>query len=173
MRQLPPRSVPGPMRDGPSAPARYASAGAEVVAEAPDLYERGMAALAHALILLSLPGLAMVALIWWLHRGRVPFVEHHARQAMRWQVRINVAALLTAVVLLVLLVGGFGAGLGKPSTGDTIAGSLAIVALLGLLLLFVAWMLLALTSAAVGAGMALLGREPRPPRPSRRSRKRA
>lgn len=131
------------------------------LADAADLYARGMAVLVHALILLSLPGLALVALIWLLHRGRVPFVEHHARQAMRWQVRINVAALLTAVLLLVLLFAGFGAGLGKPSTSDAIGGSLAIIALLGLLLLFVAWIVLALISAVVGASMALLGREPR------------
>ena len=159
MRDLPRREVQG----AAGVPAQGGYLAGEP-AEAADLYARGMGALVHALILLSLPGLALVALIWWLHRGRVPFVEHHARQAMRWQVRINVASLLTAVVLLALLFAGFGAGLGKPSTGDAIGGSLAIVALLGLLLLFVSWILLALVSAVVGASMALLGREPRPAR---------
>lgn len=164
MRDLRRREV---QRAAASPPARGDYLAGEL-AEAADLYARGMGVLVHALILLSLPGLAVVALIWWLHRGRVPFVEHHARQAMRWQVRINVAALLTAAVLLVLLFAGFGAGLGKPSTGDAIGGSLAIVALLGLLLLFVAWIVLALVSAVVGASMALLGREPRPAHPSRK-----
>lgn len=170
MRQPPPRSGPNSARSPayPVSPTPYDAPGREIIADAADLYERGMAAVSHLLILLSLPGLAVVWLIWRLHRGRVPFVEHHARQAMRWQVRINVGALLIAVVLLVLLFAGFGAGLGKPSTGDTIAGSLAIIALLGILLLFTAWIVLALISAVVGVSMALLGREPRP---SRRARK--
>lgn len=160
MRELPPRSASSSARS--PAPSSHAQGVvADTVAEAADLYARGMAAVSHLLILLSLPGLAVVALIWRLHRGRVPFVEHHARQAMRWQVGINIGALLTGVVLLALLFAGFGAGLGKPSTGDTIAGSLAIIALLGLLLVFTAWIVLALVSAVVGVSMALLGREPR------------
>lgn len=159
MRDLPRREVQAAV---PVPPHTYSpSAYGEVVAEAADLYARGMAAITHLLVLLSLPGLALVALIWLLHRHRLPFVEHHARQAMRWQVRINAGALLTGAVLLVALFAGFGAGLGKPSAGDSIAGSLAILALLGLLLLFAAWIVLALVSAAVGVSMALLGREPR------------
>lgn len=157
MRDLPRREVPG-AASPPPVPGAYSYG--EVAAEAADLYARGMAAIAHLLILLSLPGLALVALIWLLHRNRLPFVEHHARQAMRWQVRINVGALIIALVLVVALFAGFGAGLGKPSTGDSVAGSLAILALLGILLLFVGWLLLALGSAAVGASLALLGREP-------------
>lgn len=148
-------------------PAHAAGAYGEVVAEAADLYARGMAALTHLLVLLSLPGLALVALIWLLHRGHLPFVEHHARQAMRWQVRINAVALLAGLALLAALIAGFGAGLGKPSTGDSLAGSLAILALLGLLLLFSAWIVLALVSAAVGVTSALLGREPGPRRKGR------
>ena len=151
-------------REAPAASppaARATSAYGEVVAEAADLYARVAAATAHLLVLLSLPGLALVALIWLLHRHRLPYVEHHARQAMRWQVRINAGALLTGIVLLVALLAGFGAGIGKPSTGDSIAGSLAILALLGLLLVFTAWIVLALVSAAIGVASALLGREPR------------
>lgn len=169
MRDVPRREIPAgaPLpptpAPAPTAPFSYG----EVVAEAADLYERGVAALVHLLILLSLPGLVLVALIWLLHRHRVPFVEHHARQAIRWQVRINVGALLTGVVLLVALFAGFGAGLGKPSTGDSLAGSLAILAFLGLLLVFAAWIVLALVSAAVGVTTALLGREPRPHRKDR------
>lgn len=165
MRDLPRREI---QHAAATAPTQSEYLAREALAEAADLYARTVAALAHALILLSLPGLVLVALIWLLHRHRVPFVERHARQAMRWQAGINVISLLAAVVLLVLLFAGFGAGMGKPSTGDTIGGSLAIVALLGLLLVFVGWIVLALVSAVVGASMALLGREPRPPRSSRK-----
>ncbi len=163
MRDVPRRAVQAVT----PVPAHATSTYGEVTAEAAGLYARGMAATAHLLVLLSLPGLALVGLIWLLHRHRLPYVEHHARQAMRWQVRINAGALLTGVVLLVALFAGFGAGVGKPSTGDSIAGSLAILALLGLLLLFTAWIVLALVSAAVGATTALLGREPRPLRKAR------
>jgi uncharacterized Tic20 family protein len=138
----------------------------EVADEAGDLYTRGVAALAHVLVLLSLPGLAVVWVIWVAHRRRSPFIEQHARQAMRRQIQVNVTSAIIAVVLLILLFGGFGVGVGRPSTGDTIAGSLSILALLGLLLLFVSWLVIALVSAVIGAGSALLGREPHRPRQS-------
>src|SRR5579859_1888315 len=60
----------------------------------PAFSERLLAAVAHLLLLLSLPGLLAATAICFIYRRRSSFVSHQARQAVLWQVLSNIVLFL-------------------------------------------------------------------------------
>ena len=70
--------------------------------------DKNLAVLAHLLPLLGfvMPGLNMVIplVIWWLKRDKSTFVEHHAREALNFQITFSLLCVLWSV-LTVFLVG--------------------------------------------------------------------
>ncbi len=121
------------------------------------LRERLLAAAAHLLMLASLPGLALAALIWLTQRRRSAYVAAQARQAVLWQVMSNVVF----VVLIGVLVAAALISLGGAVDGTGALAHRAITGVLGSLLglylvLLVAGLIFGL-SAVVGALAALFG----------------
>lgn len=127
----------------------------------PGAYARLLAATAHMLILFSIPGLILAALIWFSHRGRSRYVAEQARQAVLWQMRINSVTLISVLVLLVVIFSQLGEAIGQAK--DSVSLPIVVVALLAISLLLIGGMLFAIASAVIGATSSLLGKEYRYP----------
>jgi uncharacterized Tic20 family protein len=114
-------------------PRDTAQADAQYIMRPPSLGERLIAAIAHLLILASLPGIVVTAIIWMISRGSSPYVRHHARAAMRWQFLENVIIFgLIALMLAVILGAGF---MGKGANSGN-ALDAAFAAGIGIILVF-------------------------------------
>lgn len=132
-----------------------ATAGGEL--DAPGPYGRVLAATAHMLILFSIPGLILAALIWFSHRGRSRYVAEQARQAVLWQMRINTVSLISVLVLLVVIFTQLGEAIGQAK--DSISLPIVVIALFATSVLLIGGMLFAIASAVIGATSSLLGKE--------------
>lgn len=69
--------------------------------------DKNLAVLAHLLPLLGfvMPGLNMVIplVIWWLKRDKSTFVEHHAREALNFQITFSLLCVLWSVLTIFLV----------------------------------------------------------------------
>ncbi len=133
--------------DNPQAEAQY-------VMRSPSMGERMIASIAHLLILVSLPGIVITGIIFLLARDASPYVRHHARSAMRWQLLEN--------VLIIGLVGAFlavivGAGFWGRARGPGDALDAAFLAGIGIILVFAIPTVIFAIPAVLGAFRALLG----------------
>ncbi len=140
--QIETRSAVGPARPGsvslppPAAPARP-----------PHVLERLLAAIAHLLMLLSVPGLIVATLIWLSQRRRSPFIAMQARSAVLWQLLCNVFALTS-----------LGGAVSSSGTSGESAVTRLVGSLLGLYVLLVLAVLFFGASAILGAIFALFGK---------------
>jgi uncharacterized Tic20 family protein len=139
-------------RDLPAAPASTQA----VVARAPRVWERVLAAVAHLLMLASVPGLAVAIVIWLTQRRRSAYVAAQAKDAVFWQLLSNIVFVVLLAVLLAVAVGSLGG-----AVSDTRQASGAIThlvgSLLGIYVLLVVAALFFALSAVVGALFALFG----------------
>lgn len=127
-------------------------------AREPRLGERVLAACAHLVTLLSVPGLFIALAIWLVNRKHSTYVSSQARQAVIWQILSNVVLLLLVALLIGAAIHEFG---GAVSTRGA-TGQADMVKLLGSLVALYVVLLAALiycwASAILGALAALLGR---------------
>ncbi|HEX6820380.1 MAG TPA: DUF4870 domain-containing protein [Ktedonobacterales bacterium] len=102
--------------------------GPQYVLRSPSVGERAIAATAHLLVLLNLPGIVVTAIILLLSRRGSPYVRHHARRAIRLQLFENALTIGLLAIFAAIIVGSgflergkgsgmaldtaFGAGLG-------------------------------------------------------------
>ncbi|MCC2313382.1 DUF4870 domain-containing protein [Cellulomonas xiejunii] len=64
--------------------------------------ERTWAILVHVLPLLG-PGFLVPLVVWLVFRGRGPFLEHHAKESLNFQITALIALVVSAVVWVVSL----------------------------------------------------------------------
>ncbi len=122
------------------------------------MLERLLAAIAHLLMLLSVPGLIVATLIWLSQRRRSPFVAMQARSAVLWQVLCNVLLVLFAGVLLVIALTSLGGAVTSSGASSESAVTRLVGSLLGLYVLLVLAALFFGASAILGAIFALFGK---------------
>jgi uncharacterized Tic20 family protein len=126
--------------------------GPHYVLRSPSLGERLIAALTHLLMLASLPGFIITGLVVILSRSGSPYIKHHARAALRWQL---FETLLTLVLLGGLIAVIVGSGLlGSKHEGDAL--NVAFLATGGIFLVFAIPAAVFAIPAVVGAARALL-----------------
>jgi len=70
--------------------------------------ERVAAAVAHLLLLFSLAGTLVTAIIWVTQRKHSAFVSRQARQAIMWQLLANVVIIATLGILIGIAVSSVG-----------------------------------------------------------------
>ena len=68
--------------------------------------ERVMAALSHAAIFLSIPGMLVPLILWMVERGKSPYAVRQSIQALIWQAIVHLFTLLFSILLAVLYVAG-------------------------------------------------------------------
>ncbi len=126
--------------------------GPHYVLRSPSLGERLIATLTHLLILASLPGFIVTGIIVILSRAGSPYVKHHARSALRWQLFETLFTLLLLGGLIAVIIGS---GLfGAKHEGDAL--DVAFLATGGILLVFAIPAVVFAIPAVVGAARALL-----------------
>jgi hypothetical protein len=64
--------------------------------------EKGWSLAAHLLVLVG--GFVAPLIIWLVFKGRGPFLEHHAKESLNFQITVMIA-MFVAVILMFLLVG--------------------------------------------------------------------
>jgi uncharacterized Tic20 family protein len=136
-----------------SSPSDNSQNGAQYIMRSPSLGERLIAVTTHLLILVSLPGIVITAIIWMLARGSSPYVRHHARSAMRWQLFENFIILGSVAVFLIVIVG---AGFWGRNHSEANALNTAFAAGIGIILVFAIPAAIFAIPAVVGAFRALL-----------------
>jgi uncharacterized Tic20 family protein len=133
----------------------------------PSFGARILAAVAHLLILGSLPGIIITAIIARVSRKASPYVQFHAKQALRWQLLFNLIFVgMLAFFLLVIV----GAGFGGQGQNAGLAMDAAFLAGLVLLLLLSLPAAVFGIPAIIGAIIALFGGNFRYPLVTRRPR---
>lgn len=105
--QSPPPTASGPGGDYGPPPAGYGSApaygpAAGTVAPLSPQEEKGWSLAAHLLVLVG--GFVAPLIIWLVFKGRGPFLEHHAKESLNFQITVMIA-MFVAVILMFLLVG--------------------------------------------------------------------
>lgn len=140
----------------PANGAALDSTGREV--RKPRADERLLAASAHLVLLLSVPGLVVAIVIWIVTHKRSAYVSLQARQAVIWQILSNILLLVLVTLLLGAAIHEFGGAV----TAKGASGQADMVKLLGSLVGLYVVLLVALicfwVSAILGAISALLGR---------------
>ena len=96
----PPAPSYGPPSGYAAAPAYGAPAGA--IAPLSPQEERGWSLAAHLLVLVG--GFLAPLIIWLVFKGRGPFLEHHAKESLNFQITVTIA-MVVAFVLMFVLVG--------------------------------------------------------------------
>lgn len=129
-------------------------AGPRYVVRQPSLGERLIAAFAHLLILANLPGFVITGLIVILSRGGSPYIKHHAKSALRWQL---FETLLTAGLVAALLAVIVGAGFMGQTRDPGQMLDAAFGAGIGIILVFAIPTVIFAIPAVLGALRALLG----------------
>jgi uncharacterized Tic20 family protein len=66
--------------------------------------ERVLAAISHASIFVSFPGMIVPIVIWIAERGKSPYAVFHAAQATVWQLIIHLLTVVFSVILSILIV---------------------------------------------------------------------
>lgn len=150
--------MPVPQPSAPAVPVTPAVPTAPVAPRSPRLLERMLAAVSHLLMLLSIPGLVVAALIWVTQRRHSPYVAAHARAAVVWQVVSNAVFMLLLGVLLLIAVTSLGGAVTSQGTSGEGAVTRLVGSLLGLYVVLVAAALFFGISALLGALFALFGR---------------
>lgn len=115
--------------------------------------ERKLAALAHALVLLHVPGVLVTLAIHLRARERRPFLAEHSRKALIFQVAVQGMIAAAAILVAALLAVADAMRVAPP-----VALGLVVTPVAGLVVY-------TLASAAAGAVRALAGREYRYPMP--------
>ncbi len=124
----------------------------------PRLSERLLAAIAHLVTLLSVPGMVLALAIWLTHRHRSPFVSQQARQAVLWQILSNVIMAILVALLLGVAVSQLGAAVSTRSAGSQGDITRLFGSLIGLYVVLFVALIFCCVSAVLGAFFALLGR---------------
>ena len=137
-----------------SSPNDNRQASPQFVMRSPSVGERTIATIAHLLILVSLPGIVITGIIFLLARDASPYVRHHARLAMRWQLFENILILgLVGTFLAVIVGAGFWGGAHNP--GDALDA--AFLAGIGIILVFAIPTIIFAVPAVLGAVRAMIG----------------
>lgn len=104
--QAPPQPPSGTGGDygppaGPGAAPAYGSPAGTVAPLSPQ-EEKGWSLAAHLLVLVG--GFVAPLIIWLVFKGRGPFLEHHAKESLNFQITVMIA-MFAAIILMFLLVG--------------------------------------------------------------------
>ncbi|MCA1783562.1 MAG: DUF4870 domain-containing protein, partial [Intrasporangiaceae bacterium] len=96
-----------PASSGYGQPAGYGSAtpygsSAGTMAPLSPPEEKGWSLAAHLLVLVG--GFIAPLIIWLVFKGRGPFLEHHAKESLNFQITVSIA-LFVSFILMFLLVG--------------------------------------------------------------------
>jgi uncharacterized Tic20 family protein len=163
------------MRDGPeqAGASRVATAAAPAAPYRPSAAERVLAAAAHVLLLLSVPGLLLATVIWLTQRRRSVYVATQARMAVIWQLVSNVLLGVVIALLLGLALSQFGGILNTHNSSDGGAITRMFGSLVGLYVVLVLAVLYFGIAAVIGALSALLGRDYHYPFIGRRHKRQA
>lgn len=124
---------------------------------APRLSERLLAATAHLVILLSVPGTLLALAIWLTQRHRSTYVAQQARQAVLWQILSNVVLAVLLALLLGVAVSQLGAAVSTTSGGSQGDITRMFGSLLGIYVVLFAALIYCCVSAVLGACFALAG----------------
>ena len=85
-----------------AAPAGPAPAyGAPVGAPLSPQEEKGWSLAAHLLVLVG--GFVAPLIIWLVFKGRGPFLEHHAKESLNFQITVTIAAIVSVLAMFVLV----------------------------------------------------------------------
>jgi uncharacterized Tic20 family protein len=87
----------------PSAPPYGATPayGASAVAPLSPQEEKGWSLAAHLLVLVA--GFLAPLVIWLVFKGRGPFLEHHAKESLNFQITVTIAGLVSLLAMFVLV----------------------------------------------------------------------
>lgn len=127
-------------------------------ARGPKLGERVLAACAHLVTLLSVPGLFIALAIWLVNRKRSTYVSAQARQAVIWQILTNVVLLLLVALLIGTAIHEFGGAVTTRGAVGQADMMKLLGSLVGLYVVLLAALICFWVSAILGALAALLGR---------------
>lgn len=123
----------------------------------PTWSERIVAAVAHLLTLLSIPGILLASVIWFTQRRRSRYIAMQARQAVLWQTLGHIIVFVAIVLLLVTAVFALGDSNASGLVGQ-IAGGSAVGSVIGLFLIPVGVTVFFFVSSLIGTIAALLGK---------------
>jgi uncharacterized Tic20 family protein len=127
-----------------------------VVTLRPAFGERILATLAHLLTVFSIPGIFATAIIWVVARKGTPYLRHHARQALRWQLLVHLLVIALVGLCIAVIVGAGLTNHGGSSDATSLNASFgATLLIIGVIA--ISGTMFALT-AVVGAIPALLSR---------------
>jgi uncharacterized Tic20 family protein len=149
----------GEMREpasGTALPATPENTAPPATRSGPTAAERILAAVAHLLMMLSVPGVLLAAAIWLTQRKRSPYVAGQARTAVIWQIIGNVVVALLVVVLVIAAVVSLGGAVSTQQGGGWLAGLFG--SLFGLYVVLFAAVALFFVTALIGAWRALRGK---------------
>ena len=132
--------------------------------------ERVIAAVAHLLLLFSLPGTLVTAIIWVTQRKHSAFVSRQARQAVMWQLMANVVIIATLGILIGIAISSVGGAI--TAKGPSAANAVLHLggSLIGVYVLLILAAVYSAASAVIGALFALFGRDFHYPLVGRRTR---
>ena len=132
--------------------------------------ERVIAAVAHLLLLFSLPGTLVTAIIWLTQRKHSAFVSRQARQAVMWQLMANVVIIATIGILIGIAISSVGGAISAKGASANNAVLHLGGSLVGVYVLLILAAVYSAASAVIGALFALFGRDFHYPLVGRRTR---
>ena len=86
---------------GPSAPAPAPAYGAPAGAALSPQEEKGWSLAAHLLVLVA--GFLAPLIIWLVFKGRGPFLEHHAKESLNFQITVTIAGIVSVLAMFLLV----------------------------------------------------------------------
>ena len=76
-------------------------AGAPVGAALSPQEEKGWSLAAHLLVLVA--GFLAPLIIWLVFKGRGPFLEHHAKESLNFQITVTIAGIISGLAIFLLI----------------------------------------------------------------------
>jgi uncharacterized Tic20 family protein len=95
-----PAAGPGPAY-GPGAPGPAPAYAAPSGAPLSPQEEKGWSLAAHLLVLVA--GFLAPLIIWLVFKGRGPFLEHHAKESLNFQITVTIAGLISGLAIFLLV----------------------------------------------------------------------
>ncbi|KAB7744907.1 DUF4870 domain-containing protein [Nostocoides sp. F2B08] len=86
---------------GAPAPGPAPAYGAPVGAPLSPQEEKGWSLAAHLLVLVA--GFLAPLIIWLVFKGRGPFLEHHAKESLNFQITVTIAAIVSGLAIFLLI----------------------------------------------------------------------
>ncbi|MGA8045425.1 MAG: DUF4870 domain-containing protein, partial [Dermatophilaceae bacterium] len=86
---------------GAPAPGPAPAYGAPVGAALSPQEEKGWSLAAHLLVLVG--GFVAPLIIWLVFKGRGPFLEHHAKESLNFQITVTIAAIVSVLAMFLLV----------------------------------------------------------------------